>query len=138
MLAICGRTLVNKKGYSRPGDPAAYLNYVDSADIPEWSAGDLALTVREGLIESGSALRPNQPINRGEAALLLYRLFMLLYEVSPTPITVVETPPISVENEATGSISPAVIGGIVVVGIGAAGGATYFFLGKRKGISKKS
>lgn len=138
MLAICGRTLVNKKGYSRPGDPAAYLNYVDSADIPEWSAGDLALTVREGLIESGSALRPNQPINRGEAALLLYRLFMLLYEVSPTPITVVETPPISVENEATGSISPAVIGGIVVVGIGSAGGATYFFLGKRKGISKKS
>lgn len=137
MLAICGRTLVNKKNYSRPGDPTTYLNYVDSADIPGWAAGDLALTVREGLIESGSALRPNQPINRGEAALLLYRLFMLLYDVSPTPITVIEAPSAPVPNEVTGSISPAVIGGIVVVGIGAVGGAAYYILGKKKDISKK-
>lgn len=140
MLAICGRTLVNKKGYSRPEDPSVYLNYVDSASIPEWSASDLALTVREGLIENGSALRPNQPINRGEAALILYRLFMLLYEVLPTPITIVEAQLVETSPEiaSSGSISPVVIGGIVAVGIGAAGGVAYFFLGKRKGISRKS
>ena len=137
MLAVCGRTLANKKNYSRPGDPTVYLNYVDSADIPKWSFGDLSLTVREGLIESGSALRPNQPINRGEAALILYRLFMLLYEVSPTPITVAEVPPAPVPNDATGSISPAVIRWIAVVGVGTVGGAAYYILGKKKLISKK-
>lgn len=138
MLAICGRTLANKKGYSRPEDPSAYLNYVDSADIPDWSANDLALTVREGLIESGSALRPNQAINRGEAALLLYRLFMLLYEVSPTPITIVEVSPSQTEIASSGSISPAVIGGIAVVCVGGTGVAAYYILlGKKKLLSKK-
>lgn len=134
MLAICGRTLVNKKNYSRPGEPSDYLNYVDSSDIPEWSIGDLSLTVREGLIEGGGVLRPNQPINRGEAALILYRLFMLLYEVSPTPIKIVEAQPIpaEVETETSASVSPAVIGGIAVICCGGIGGAAYFALKKKK------
>lgn len=136
MLAICGRTLVNKKGYSRPEDPSVYLNYVDAASIPEWSASDLALTIREGLIESGSALRPNQAINRGEAALILYRLFMLLYEVSPTPITIVETSSAPTNTASSGAISPTVIGGIAVVGVGAVGGAAYYILGKKKLLKK--
>ena len=136
MLAVCGRTLANKKNYSRPGDPTVYLNYVDSADIPKWSFGDLSLTVREGLIESGSALRPNQPINRGEAALILYRLFMLLYEISPTPLTIVEASPTPGDAASSESSSSAIVGVIATVGAIAIGGAAYYVLGKKKLIGK--
>lgn len=131
MIAIGGRTLANKKGYSRPNNPAEYLNYIDSVDIPEWAESDVALSVRESLIESGGMLRPNQSINRGEAALILYRLFMLLYEVSPTPI-IIEAH----EVTAAPSVLPFAIGGITIVSAGGIGAVAYFILKKKKLTSK--
>lgn len=131
MAAICGRTLANKKNYARPTNAVEYLNYVDLSDIPGWAIEDVALAVREGLFESGGTLRPNQAINRGEAALALYRLFMLLYEVSPTPLTIIEAP-----NVSNSSISPVLIGGGIIVAVGGVGMATYFILGKKKSSNK--
>jgi len=40
--------------------------------------------VREGLIDDGGILDPQTQISRADSALILYRLFMLLYEVEPT------------------------------------------------------
>ena len=83
VVALCSRTLAEKKGYSYPEDPEAYLQFSDSADIDEWARQDVALAVRENLIPSEGALDPDGEVTRAESAQILYRLFMLLYETSP-------------------------------------------------------
>jgi hypothetical protein len=88
MIALCARTLAEKKGYEYPDNPEDYLNFFDMELIPEWAIDDVALAVREGLIDEGGIFAPENEISRGDAALILHRLFMLLYEVSPGEIIV--------------------------------------------------
>ncbi|WP_130863169.1 S-layer homology domain-containing protein [Bacilliculturomica massiliensis] len=83
MIALCARTLSEKKGYSYPADPGELLDFEDAAAISDWAEIDIALAVREGLIRSGGLLDPERPVTRAEAADLLYKLFMLLYETQP-------------------------------------------------------
>ena len=118
VIALCSRTLVDKKGYSYPDDPAAYLTFADADTIADWARETTALAVRETLIDGTGTLAPQQAITRGEAALLLYRLFMLLYE-----------PPVAemaFDGFDSGSPVPAValtLGGIAV--LGGAGAVVY-------------
>ena len=91
VIALCSRTLADKKGYTYPETPADYLKFEDADEISDWALETTALAVREGLIEGTGTLGPQEPISRGDAAMMLYRLFMLLYEPPAAEITVVDT-----------------------------------------------
>ena len=91
VIALCSRTLADKKGYTYPESPADYLKFEDADEISDWALETTALAVREGLIEGTGVLDPQDPISRGDAAMMLYRLFMLLYEPPAAEITVVDT-----------------------------------------------
>lgn len=94
MIAFCARTLATKKGYTNPEDPSLYLNFADNQLLYDTcndeDTASVALAVREGLIADGGALRPDLPVTKTEAAVMLYRLYMLLYQVSPAEIVITE------------------------------------------------
>ncbi len=84
MLALASRTLVNKKGYTYPNDLDAILQ--DAAiygNVSEWAKESVALALRDGLWKYDESLTPAETISREQAAIVLYRLFLLLQEVSP-------------------------------------------------------
>ena len=84
MLALASRTLVNKKGYTYPSKPDAILG--DAAiygNVSGWAKENVALALRDGLWEYDESLTPTETISREQAAIVLYRLFLLLQEVSP-------------------------------------------------------
>lgn len=83
MLVICARTLVEKKGYEYPEDVERYLNFEDAGSIGKWAKADIALAVREGLINGEGILGPKDYVSRGESAEILYNMLMLLYETEP-------------------------------------------------------
>jgi len=80
ILSLSGRTLANKKGYDFPTNAEDYLDFFDADSINEEARDEIALAVREGLIEQGGLLEPNRQITRLEAVEIMYKLYMLLYE----------------------------------------------------------
>ncbi len=140
MLSLAARTLVNYKHYAQPGDPESYLSsFTDGAEVSEWARSEVALAVREGLIDRGGEMGPEDSVSRSEAAKILYRLFLLLHEV---PAVELELPEVSVtdeenepakgeSDEAEGSAAGTVIA-IVIVLLAAGGGAGWWFLKKKK------
>lgn len=80
---LSASTLVNKKGYAYPTNSEEYLGFIDIEKISEEAKGEVALNVREGLIEEGELLEPERQITRVESAEILYNLYMLLYDESP-------------------------------------------------------
>ena len=83
MLALASRTLVNKKGYTYPADPSAILNqaYIEG-EVDGWAQEAVAMALRDGLWDFDDTLYPQETITREQAAVVLYRLFLLLQEVS--------------------------------------------------------
>ncbi len=125
VLSLCSRTLKERKGYIEPAQPSDFLHFTDAAAIPNWARGEIALAVREGLIKSGNALEPGAEISRAESAEILYRLFMLLYEVEPVPVN----------TSASSSALPIVIGSTVGI---AALSACILFIGRKRRKSKNT
>lgn len=129
VIAFCSRTLMEKKNYLAPENPSAYLNYVDALQIPGWVQQEVALAARESLIDNGGILQPAFAISRADAALILYRLFMKLYELPPVQIKLAPEPekaefPIAVP--------------VAVIGLAAVAGGGFIFLRKRKESCSKS
>lgn len=87
VLTLCGRTLSEKKSYAYPENYEQYLNFSDSAKISKWARGDIAISVQCGLIENSGAFSPLGSVSRAEGAEILYKTFMLLYDVSPITTT---------------------------------------------------
>ena len=132
MLAVAARTLRDQKGYTFPADVEQYLSsFEDWEEIDDWALQQVALAVRENIVDRGGALTPQADITREQAAVILYRLFLLLYEVPPVAL---DLPPVT-ETEASG-ISPVVIaaaaGGVAAAGGGVA--AAWYFLVKKKSV----
>lgn len=127
MLALAARTLIQHKGYAEPTVPYDYLSsFSDGYDVSDWAQSQVALAVREGLVDRGGQLRPGDTVTRSEAALILYRLFLLLHEV---PVVALELP--EQTTSPSGGIGTA---GIAVIGVGAAaaiGAGAWFFLRKK-------
>lgn len=103
VVTFCGRTLVEKKEYAYPGNYEQYLNFTDAAEISQWARGDVAIAAQCGLIENIGAFSPSNTVSRAEGAEILYKTFMLLYDVSP--VTTVS----SLYQEETTDAAPAVI-----------------------------
>lgn len=123
VLAFCSRTLMEKKHYIAPEQPSEYLHFIDNIQISEWAQQQIALAVREGFIDDGGVLQPLVPINRADAAVLLYRLFMRLYEVSSFK-SVLSDEVIGNELDSTWIL---LISGISMVALGSVG----FFKNRR-------
>ena len=99
MLAIAARTLRERKGYLAPGDADGYLSsFADADQVADWAKELAAQTVRDGLIDRTGTLDPKGEVTRARAALILYRLFLRLYEVSPVAL---ELPAAAEVPEAT-------------------------------------
>lgn len=140
MLSLAARTLVNYKHYAQPGDPESYLSsFTDGSEVSEWARSEVALAVREGLIDRGGEMGPEDSVSRSEAAKILYRLFLLLHEV---PAVELELPEVSVTDEEVGpakgesdeakSSAAGTVIAIVIVLLAAGGGAGWWFLKKKK------
>ena len=130
MLALAARTLMDHKGYIPPADGEAYLtSFEDSGQISSWAREAVALAVREELVDLGGALNPTAPVSRAQAADILYRLFLLLYQVSPVAL---ELPAADSAQQANPpSWLPIALGGFGVVALAGSGTAAAVLLKKR-------
>lgn len=81
MTAIGARYLHEKKHYYYPANPEDYLNqFVDKETISNWAKPTMSLAVKQHLIDVPANKRINarEAVTRGEAARMLYRLYLLL------------------------------------------------------------
>ena len=83
VVTLCGRMLVEKKEYVHTENDATYLNFSDSDKISEWAKPYIAVAARCGLIDNSGVFSPAASITRAEGAEILYKTFMLLYDVPP-------------------------------------------------------
>ena len=126
MLALAARTLIERKGYILPHNPDSYLTgFADKDTVSAWAKEAVAMTVRDGIMDYGSTLSPQEQISRGQAALILYRLFKLLYE---TPAIALELPPES--NTLDSAAVAAIAGGSTALLCG--GAFLWYYLKKKK------
>jgi len=82
LAVVSARVLMLELGIRMPADPDAVLQtFTDSDSLEAWSVGYLALATRHNLVgprEDGS-FSPNELMTRGDAALILYRLYLRLW-----------------------------------------------------------
>lgn len=92
VVALCGKTLAKKKDYSYPEDTKALLQFNDVNNISDWAIPEIAVALQGNLIENEGSFKPDSSLSRSEGATLLYKTFMLLYDVSPvTTVPSLET-----------------------------------------------
>lgn len=73
LVSLVARVLRNEKDIDIKEDVH------DILDIPDWAEKDVAIAQQEELIYSQEELtNPNDPITRGEAAIILYRLYNII------------------------------------------------------------
>ena len=107
-MTVAARALANRRNYTYPTDIDEYIApFSDGGDIAEWARGTVALAVREGIVERSSSFDPTGEITRGETALFMYRLFLLLYDAPPVEIRMDppdphEDPPVGEEDSYHG------------------------------------
>lgn len=133
VLVLCGRTLAEKKGYVYPENLEDYLDFADRDAISDWALKDISITVQNGLIENGGLLMPQMEISRVEAAEILYKLFMMLYETPPIAVEIEETE-VAEATETNTTVGDKSNGG-VLIGLTAAAvilGAVGFYFVKKK------
>ena len=77
-LTLCGRTLLYRTGQEAE-EPEEPLGFDDESKLSAYARPAVAALLRDGSLSPGGALRPKALITRGEAALLLYRMYCSLY-----------------------------------------------------------
>ena len=138
MLAIAARTLIDRKGYTEPEDEESYLrSFTDGGAVSAWARKQVAMSVRDGLQDRGGALNPLASVTRAQAAEILYRLFLMLYEVQPVALTMPETAAeetetaAEAENRGLSAGKTAAVAGAAFVALGG-GGAACLLTGRKK------
>ena len=82
LVALSARVLRVEMGYRTPANPNNYLNrFSDRGNLASWSHSDIALATRENLVvhRADGRFMPNSPMTRGDAALMLYRMYLRLW-----------------------------------------------------------
>jgi hypothetical protein len=78
MTVIAANTLVEQMGYIVPTDIEPILaRYLDRDEIERWAEGGVALATASNVLifRVDSLFAPNSVMTRGDAAIVLYRLF---------------------------------------------------------------
>ena len=82
LVALAARTLRTEMRYNDPQNVMRYLQlFADYDNIAEWFLTDIALATRENLVirRADGLFIPDEPITRGEAAIILYRLYLRIW-----------------------------------------------------------
>lgn len=78
VLALASRTISEKNGYLYPEQIDKYLNFPNDNLINDWAKKEVALAIREGIYDREMQLHFADAISRKDAAVILYRLFMIM------------------------------------------------------------
>lgn len=89
VVALTARTIHSKNGYVYPENTDKYLNFAYDNPIGEWAEKEAALAVREGIYSADMKLKFSDDVSRKDAAVMLYRLFMIMNN-TPEPAETVE------------------------------------------------
>lgn len=80
IISVSARVLVKEMRYKTPSTPSAYLTkYSDTVDM--WAQPDVALATRENLVlyRKDGTFSGRRNMTRGDAAIIIYRLFQRLW-----------------------------------------------------------
>ncbi|MCL1872632.1 MAG: S-layer homology domain-containing protein [Clostridiales bacterium] len=78
LVAIAARVLQKEMKYKTPSNLNTVLStYTDAGSLADWSREEIALATRENLVvkRSDGKFNPKTTITRGDAAIILYRMF---------------------------------------------------------------
>ena len=89
VIALTARTIHQENGYVYPENPEKYWNVSKDNPMGQWAEKEVALAIREGIYSPAMGLRFSEDISRKDAAVLLYRLFMIVNN-TPEPIEVIQ------------------------------------------------
>jgi hypothetical protein len=83
IVAVAARTLRGEMGYKHPAGVDALLDaaYKDASSIASWGKGDVSLATRENLVvpRGDGMFNGGGTMTRGDAAIILYRMFTKLW-----------------------------------------------------------
>ena len=86
-VTLAARTLTGRRDYTYPANIDEYIaQFSDGDEIADWARSAVALAVREGIVDRSSSFAPLSDITRAETAMIMYQLFLLLYEAPPVEI----------------------------------------------------
>ncbi len=83
VVALCGHVLAQNKNYILPENYDGLKGFSDADEISEEVREYISYALFGGLIEPSERFSPDEKLTRKGGALLLYKTFMLLYDVSP-------------------------------------------------------
>ena len=133
VMAVAGATLNQRKGYAYPEDSDTFLMFSEDNPIGEWSEENVALAVREGIYETDMRLTFNDTISRKDAAVMLYRLFVIMTDTPDvSEIKAQDNEMYSVRESGWNLTNTIVICSAVAVPVVIAGALVLFFLKKKK------
>lgn len=95
VLVIIARTLSEENGYRYPDNLQEFLVFSGADKVSSWAEAAASLCFREGIILRGAHIYATAEITRLQAAVYLYRLYQLLYEVDPVSHIITEEIPLS-------------------------------------------
>ena len=76
IVALAMRVLKEEKDLISTGDTT--LPYADADDIPQWAKEDIKAALEAGIIENDRTFGAGEEMTRGDAAVILYRLYNLI------------------------------------------------------------
>jgi hypothetical protein len=82
IVAVSARVLRTEMRYRNPTNVEGVLAvYTDAGSLANWSRTDIALATRENLVvrRTDGRFNPNEMMTRGDAAIILYRMFMKIW-----------------------------------------------------------
>lgn len=83
IITFLARTLETRKGYKLTGDPEEIIQtFTNYETFPAWTVEYIALAIEHKLMDNTGTFDGSAEISRREAALLLYTLFLKLYDSS--------------------------------------------------------
>ncbi|MBR4874220.1 MAG: S-layer homology domain-containing protein [Clostridia bacterium] len=83
VVALCGHVLAQNKNYILPENYDGLKGFSDADKISEEVRESIKNAIFGGLIEPSESFSPDEKLTRKSGALLLYKTFMLMYDVSP-------------------------------------------------------
>lgn len=135
VIALTARTINQENGYVYPENTNKYLNFTDDNIIGKWAEKEVALAIREGIYSNDMKLNFSDDISRKDAAIILYRLFMIMNN-TPEPTDIIEyNVGKQIKHETVWNKTNAIIvcSAAVIINIIALILSTFFIKKRRKG-----
>lgn len=81
ILAVAARILKKEMKYYTPQNPGEWLTFRDASTIAEWAREDIALATMANIITrtADNTIRADEKMTRGDAALIIMRLFYKIW-----------------------------------------------------------